>query len=722
MTQSEAASVAAAPADTRAGRGAWLVLAAVLPGMFMNVFDFFAVNVATPVLHRNLGSGPPALELIVGGYGLTFSLGLVTGGRLGDRYGRRRVFATGMAAFTLASAASGLAPTSDILVVARLVQGAAAAMMVPQVLSIIRVSFPARERRVALGLYGMTIAVGQVSGQALGGILLSANIAGLSWRPIFLVNVPVAILTAAFGFRHVPESRSPARPSLDLRGVGLLTLAAGLLIIPVVEGGALGWPLWCWLSLAAVPVAGAAFVWWERRVRVARQPLIDLGLFRSRDFRRGLFVNVTLYATISSFFFALGLYLQTGRGDSPLVAGLTFVPLAAGNFVASLSSGRLVERFGRSTLTAGAALQAGGLLVLLAAAGPGRPTALVLAGVTLFGFGQGLLIPPIIGVVLSRVPVTDSGAATGVLVTVQQMSGTIGLTLVSLGFFADAAGGRAGGYVTGFQVACGCDLALALVSLTLSRLLSAQGDRRALLLSRDARRAVAEALDQRPDEVLARLQQLVLRHAPGEPLGRLREHRRPERDRDERQRQKMRIELRVDLAALLRRADRQQVPWHRVLGVGRVVGPAVQRLPHQHARPLLPARRHRQVDVGEQAVGQRLVGDAAHEVVEVLFAQPLAHRVVQAPFAAEVVVERSRADVRPAHDALHARAGETVLREFAHGGAQYPLGCRGRHLAASRRAPVLGHQLMIERTDRASGDAEYLGPTRRRTARYHPNR
>ncbi len=478
MTQPEAASVSVPAStgtgpeeDTRTGLGAWLVLAAVLPGMFMNVFDFFAVNVATPVLHRQLGSGPPALELIVGGYGLTFSLGLVTGGRLGDRYGRRRVFFAGMAAFTLASAVSGLAPTSGILVVARLFQGAAAALMVPQVLSIIRVSFPARERRIALGVYGMTIAVGQVSGQALGGILLSANIGGLSWRPIFLVNVPVAALTFLFGYRRVPESVSPARPSLDLAGVGLLTLAAGLLTIPIVEGGALGWPLWCWLFLAAVPAAGGAFVWWERRVRAIRRPLVDLGLFKSRGFRRGLFVNVTLYATISSFFFVLGLYLQTGRGDSPMVAGLTFVPLAAGNFVASLSSSALVARYGRSTLTAGATLQVAGLLVLLAAAGPRQPTILVLSGVTLFGLGQGLLIPPIIGVVLSRVPIADSGAATGVLVTVQQMSGTVGLALVSLGFFAGTS------YVAGFRVACGCDIALALGSLCLSRLLAAGGER-----------------------------------------------------------------------------------------------------------------------------------------------------------------------------------------------------------------------------------------------------
>jgi EmrB/QacA subfamily drug resistance transporter len=440
--------------------------------MFMNVFDFFAVNVATPVLHRDLGSGPPALELIVGGYGLTFSLGLVTGGRLGDRYGRRRVFFAGMAAFTLASAVSGLAPTSDILVVARLFQGAAAALMVPQVLSIIRVSFPARERRIALGVYGMTIAVGQVSGQALGGILLSANLGGLGWRPIFLVNLPVAALTFLFGFRRVPESVSPTRPSLDLAGVGLLTLAAGLLTVPIVEGGALGWPPWCWLFLAAVPAAAAAFVWWERRVRTIRQPLVDLGLFRSKDFRHGLFVNVTLYATISSFFFVLGLYLQTGRGDSPMVAGLTFVPLAAGNFVASLSSSSLMARYGRSTLTAGAALQVAGLVVLLAASGPRQPAILVLGGVTLFGLGQGLLIPPIIGVVLSRVPAADSGAATGVLVTVQQLSGTVGLALVSLGFFA-----AAGGYVAGFRVACGCDVALALGSLALSRLLAPGGER-----------------------------------------------------------------------------------------------------------------------------------------------------------------------------------------------------------------------------------------------------
>jgi MFS family permease len=450
----------------------WLLLAVVLAGLFMNSFDFFAVNVATASLRHDLGSGPPALELIVGGYGLTFALGLVTGGRLGDRYGRRRIFLTGVVLFALASATSGAAPTTGVLIAARLLQGVAASIMLPQVLSVIRVTFSERQRRTALAAYGVTIAVGQVCGQAIGGMILSADALGLSWRPIFFVNIPVAAVTLLLGLRYLPESRSPTGPSLDLVGVGLLTLGTGLLILPIVEGGALGWPPWCWLALAAVPPAGAGFVWWERRIRAVRQPLVDLSLFRSPEFRTGLFVNVTLYATISSFFFVLDLYLQMGRGDSPAIAGFTFVPLAAGNLAASLASSRLVARHGRSTLTAGAALQVAGLLVLLLAASPGTPLLLLLAGVALFGLGQGLLIPPIIGVVLSRVPAADSGAAAGVLVTTQQMAGTVGIAIVSLGFFAATGSGRPGGYVTGFWIACACDVALALGSLALSRLLA----------------------------------------------------------------------------------------------------------------------------------------------------------------------------------------------------------------------------------------------------------
>ena len=344
--------------------------------------------------------------------------------------------------------------------------------MMPQVLSIIRVSFATKERRTALAALGTTIALGQVSGQALGGVILSANIFGLTWRPIFLVNVPISAAAMLFGLRRIPESRSSTRPSLDLPGVVLLTVAASLLVVPLVAARTLGWPAWCWCCLALVPAGATAFILWERRARLDRQPLVDLGLFASRDFTTGLLFNATLYATIASFFFVLGLYLQEGRGDSPLTAGLTFVPLAAGNFVASLCTSRLVARFGRGVLSFGALLQILGLGLIVietSAAGLGR---LLFPAVVIFGLGQGLLIPSIIGVVLARISSRDSGAATGVLVMTQQLAGTIGLVVVSICFFAFGTVGHVMNYARAFRVAAVCDIVLATASLICSRFIT----------------------------------------------------------------------------------------------------------------------------------------------------------------------------------------------------------------------------------------------------------
>lgn len=421
----------------RRGAGQWVALGVLLAGTFMNVFDFFVVNVAVPTLHRDLHASPAALELVVGGYGLTYALGLVTGGRCGDRYGRRRVFRIGMVAFALTSLASGLAPTSATLVAFRLAQGLSAAVMMPQVLAMIRVSFEPGRRRVALGLYGMTIALGQVSGQILGGLLVSADLFGLDWRPIFLVNVPVAAVGLVAGRRNLPETRAPERPGLDLAGVAGLSLAVGLLVVPLLLGRELGWPAWCWGCLAAVGPVGAWFVHLERRPRPGVTPLVDLGLFRARQFSVGLALNVSLYATITAFFFLLSLYLQDGRGDSALVAGLSFVPIASGNLVGSLSSSSLVRRFGERVLTAGACAQGAGLaLVLVLLAGRnGGGDGLLFGGLAVFGLGQGLLIPPILGVVLARVRGASSGAASGVLVMTQQLAGTVGLVVVGLVFY-----------------------------------------------------------------------------------------------------------------------------------------------------------------------------------------------------------------------------------------------------------------------------------------------
>lgn len=452
----------------RRGAGQWVALGVLLAGTFMNVFDFFVVNVAVPTLHRDLRAGPADLELVVGGYGLTYALGLVTGGRCGDRYGRRRVFRIGMVAFALTSLASGLAPTSASLVVFRLAQGLAASVMMPQVLAMIRVSFEPARRRVALGVYGMTIALGQVSGQILGGLLVSANLLGLGWRPIFLVNVPVALVGLAAGRRNLPESRAPERPGLDLLGVATLSLAVGLLVVPLLLGRQLAWPAWSWAMLAAAVPVGVWFVRLERRPRPGVTPLVDLGLFKARPFSVGLGLNVSLFATITGFFFLLSLYLQDGRGDSALVAGLTFVPIAAGNLVGSLSSSSLVRRLGEGVLTAGACAQGVGLsliLVLLHQA-RGGGDALLLGGLAVFGLGQGLLIPPILGIILARIREAGSGAASGMLVMTQQLSGTVGLVVVSLLFYGvlGAATGRLD-YAAAFRLSVTVELGLVAFTL-----------------------------------------------------------------------------------------------------------------------------------------------------------------------------------------------------------------------------------------------------------------
>ncbi len=413
-----------------------MALGILLTGAFMNVFDFFVVNVAVPTLHHDLHADPAALELVVGGYGLTYALGLVTGGRLGDRYGRRRMFRVGMVAFALTSLASGLAPTATTLVVFRLAQGLSAAVMMPQVLAMIRVTFDPARRRVALGMYGMTIALGQVSGQILGGLLLSADVAHLGWRPIFLVNVPIAAVGLVLGRRTLVETRAPERPGLDPWGVATLSLAVTLLVVPLLVGRELGWPAWCFALLVAVVPAGGLFVRLERRPRPGVTPLVDLELFATRQFRVGMLLNVSLFATITAFFFLLSLYLQDGRGDSALVAGLSFAPIAAGNLLGSMSSSSLVRRLGVGVLTAGALAQGVGLsLVLVDLHRTHGIDALLFAGLAVFGFGQGLLIPPILGLILARVRSASSGAASGMLVMTQQLSGTIGLVVVTLLFY-----------------------------------------------------------------------------------------------------------------------------------------------------------------------------------------------------------------------------------------------------------------------------------------------
>jgi EmrB/QacA subfamily drug resistance transporter len=424
----------------------WL-LPVVLTGVFMGVLDFFIVNVAIPTTQRDLRASAAAIQFVVAGYGLAYGAGLITGGRLGDLYGRRRMFAIGMALFVLTSAACGLAPTAGVLVAARIMQGVAAALLVPQVLAIIGTAYPGAARARALNAYGLTLGLAAVFGQLIGGVLIQANVAGLGWRTCFLINLPIGLAALALTRRAVPESRSPHRSRLDLTGTLLITLALTALVLPLVEGRQQGWPLWSWLSLAAAGPAGIAFVLQQRRAAGrGGAPLVDLSLFRERAFTAGLLTQLVFFAGMASFFLVFALYVQQGRHLDALQAGLIFVPIGGGYLATSLASKRLSQLLGRQVIAAGGLVMGLALVALKVTAdrlGTGGNITWLIPSLLLDGAGMGLAIAPLAGTVLSRVRPEHAGAASGVLATTQQVGNALGVAVLGVVFF-HAAGQRSG--------------------------------------------------------------------------------------------------------------------------------------------------------------------------------------------------------------------------------------------------------------------------------------
>jgi MFS family permease len=414
-----------------------LGLVTVLIGVFLPMTDFFIVNVALPTIDRDLHAPAGMLQLVVAGYAIGYALLLVVGGRLGDAVGRKRMFLIGMAAFTVTSLACGIAPGIGVLVAARVLQGAASAMMLPQVLSTIQATTSGHARARALGSYGATGGIASVAGQLLGGLLVSADIGGLGWRPIFLVNVPVGIVGLALAARLVPDTRSEDPAPVDVRGTLLLGVATLSLLVPLTEGRSLGWPPWTFVLLITAPVAAVAFVRAERALEDrGGVPLVPVSLLRVPSMRRGLVLAVPFFTGFGGFMFVYALTLQDGTGLSALAAGVILVPMAVGFLAASLSTARLLARFGRRVLTAGALIQASGLLALIAelAGSWPHPGALTLApGMLVLGIGQGLIMSPLFGIVLSEVPPRKAGAGSGVLATTQQSALALGVaTLGSL--------------------------------------------------------------------------------------------------------------------------------------------------------------------------------------------------------------------------------------------------------------------------------------------------
>ncbi|HUE28807.1 MAG TPA: MFS transporter [Solirubrobacteraceae bacterium] len=476
MSTSEITSpIAESHARARITDSRWAPLPVVLAGTFMVVLDFFIVNVALPSIQTDLHASAVSVEWVVAGYALTSAVFLITAGRLGDRFGRRRIFTLGLALFTLASAACGVAASPTELVVARLVQGIAGALLTPNVLSIIGVLYGGPDRVRALSAYGTVMGAAAVSGQLIGGGLMATDIAGLGWRSCFLINVPVGALALLLAPRVIPESRAESSQAMDVPGTVLITAALTAIVLPLVEGRQHGWPAWTWVSFAASPVLLAAFAAHQRRLaRRGGSPLIDATLFRHRSFSAGLLTQLAFWGGQASFFVVLALYLQQGRGLRPLPAGLVFTILAAAYLVASMLAPALTARHGRRAIGVGAVVLAAGHALLLAAVsevGVGGSIVALAPGLLLVGTGMGLVLAPLATTILQSLEPERAGAASGMLTTMQGLGNALGVAVTGVLFF----GALHGGYAHAFELAVAELAGLLLLVAGLTRLLPDRG-------------------------------------------------------------------------------------------------------------------------------------------------------------------------------------------------------------------------------------------------------
>ncbi len=411
----------------------WRVLAVTLTVGFMVLLDVTIVNVAIPSMRTGLDTTAGTIQWVVSGYALALGLLLVIGGRLGDAHGRRLMMLIGLTGFVVASAGAGLAPTVEVLVLARLVQGFAAGLLTPQSSGLIQSLFSGAERGVAFGLFGFTVSVSSAIGPILGGLLIAAFGEDNGWRWIFLVNVPIGVVLLVAIARVVPgrvDTDGPADPRLDLVGAALLGATVLAMLFPVVsiEGGR-RLPL---LLLLLVPALAVAFVRWEQRiVRAGGAPLLDLGLLRSTPgYASGIVIGSLYFTGFTGVFLVLSVYLQDGMGLSPLAAGLLLTPFAVGSAIASPVAGRLVSRIGRPLTVIALGVMMAGLVALaaLASAASGSPSMWLILGVPLLlaGLGGGAVVSPNITLSLADVPTRMGGAAGGALQTGQRIGSAIG--------------------------------------------------------------------------------------------------------------------------------------------------------------------------------------------------------------------------------------------------------------------------------------------------------
>lgn len=417
-------------------------MAILLMASFMNLIDVTVVNGALPSMASTLGATSSQLQWVIAAYTLAFSLGLLPFGRLGDTFGRRRLFLLGVGAFTMASLLCGLAPSIEWLIFARVLQGLAGAMMTPQTLAIAQVIFPPEERAGIFALFGFASGLAAVTGPLLGGFLIHLDIVGLTWRPIFLINIPVGILAIFLGLRFIPKVVGQRSLGVDYVGIMIAALALLLLTYPMIEGRGYGWPTWTFAMMAASIPLFYVFVKWQQRQAANGAPeVLPASLLANRAFITNALVSSLFFSVIPGFFFAFTFYFQEGYGFAPYQSGIASLPFSFGVLFASAYSSRLGTRGQSQRLFGGAVLLASAFLAMNFLSSPDNPPTILRYAVPLLagGIGLGLAVSPMFQRALGSVVGRDAGAASGGLQAIQQAGGALGVAITGELFFAQLA-------------------------------------------------------------------------------------------------------------------------------------------------------------------------------------------------------------------------------------------------------------------------------------------
>jgi EmrB/QacA subfamily drug resistance transporter len=432
--------------ETAATSRRWLGLFAVLAAMIMNILDSTVINVAAPSIQADLGGTEASLQWIAASYTLALAVGLLSGGRLGDKFGRRRMMLIGVAGFVAASVACALAWSPGSLIGARVVQGLFGAVMIPQAFGLIRDLFPPKEIGKAFGALGPVIGLSTIAGPIVAGVLVDADVLGTGWRMVFLINVPLGAFALFAGRAALPKAGLARAMRLD--GLGALLAGAGmfLLVYPMVQGRELGWPAWLLAVTAAAVVALTLFVVRQlRRSRAGATPLVELSVLAKRSYTSGVGFVIVFFGSIVGFSLTTGLLLQLGLGNSAIRASLMMAPWAVGAFLGSGFGATMMGKLGRRILHLGLALMASGLagtyLVLDGAGADGLGGWDLALPLAVYGFGMGMIFVPLFDIIMGEIRDHEVGSASGLLESFQQMGASLGVAVLGTVFFS-AVGAR----------------------------------------------------------------------------------------------------------------------------------------------------------------------------------------------------------------------------------------------------------------------------------------